>query len=631
MTALRVGSARRGVSGARSTAACVLIATSSLLAAEPAEALPGLDGPRARQRSRAVAARPIVSTEQDSQRVRSLARAAQRAFEKVRYRHLPATGRTGRAGERCHEIVGRYCVWHDPDDPWEPPPEPPELARARARLLAKLKVLADLAPGDRWIHGQRVRYLIEAGRLAEATGQASSCQVADPAWCQAILGFALHAAGDDASSETAFERTMAALSEVERCRWTDLEVLLRSGGREYRALPCAERADWEARFWRLADPLYLVPGNSRRAEHFARHVMDALQEDAASGYDDRWGRDLRELLLRYGWPAGWTRARHRRAGLRTEDVITAHDAPGARQFEPRPDWVGRPDRAPRGDWRLNPDRPRTLYAPRHAVFLDSLGHQLARFPRADSVVLVAAYDLSRDTISTCKSLEHGLFVVDSLGNGRAKGLGRASGKRGVLRAALPGERPAEVREVDFPADTSPASPHWVSVEVLCAADRWAARSRYGVSLATRELDGLSLSDLLVLGDPGDGEPPVKLAEVLPLALGTLRARSEERLGLYWELYDSTGDGREVDVTVTLSRTDRGFFRKAVEWAGLARKGEEAVGLQWRERSAGAAMTSRAVALNLPALPEGTYRLSVRVSAAGGSLEASRTLRIFGVG
>jgi hypothetical protein len=610
--------------------ACVLLVAAPDLAAQLAGAEHGVDGQRIGQRLRAAATPTAVTTPVDSLRVRSRARAAQRAFERTRRRHLPRTGRTQHYAGRCQEIVGRYCVWHDPDDPWTPPPDPPEVIGARARLLAELAGLAALAPGDRWIHGQRVRYLVEAGRLAEATEQASSCRLADVAWCQALLGFALHASGEDAGSEAAFDHAVAKMPEEERCRWTALEVLLGRDGRDYQELPCTERADWETRFWRLADPLYLVPGNSRRAEHFSRHVMDALQQDAVSGYNARWGRDLRELLVRYGWPAGWTRERRRHSGFRTEELITAHDAPEARQFEPPPDWVGRPDRASRGDWRLNPDRPRTLHAPRYAVFLDSLEHQLARFPRGDSVVLVAAYDLSRDTISACKSLEHGLFVANSRGNGRAAAMGRASGERGVLRAALQGETPVETGVGSPPADSSVASGYWVSLEVLCAADRWAARSRYGVGLAARQSDGLSLSDLLVLGNPGDGELPAKLAELLPLVLGTLRARSGERLALYWELNDTAGAGREVDVTVTLTRTDKGFFRKAVEWAGLARKGEEAVGLQWRERSDGSAISSRTVALDLPVLPEGTYRLSLRVSAAGGSLEASRVLRIIGV-
>jgi hypothetical protein len=563
----------------------------------------------------------------DSQQIGSRARDAQRAFERTRRKYLP---RSDRAVERCHETVGRFCVWHDPDDPWTPPPDPPEVIQARDRLLADLADLGRLAPDDRWLHGQRVRYLVEAGRLAEATELASTCRVPDPAWCQALLGFARHAAGDDVGSEAAFERALAALEDEERCRWQDLEVLLGGDDAGYERLSCAERADWEASFWRLADPLYLVPGNSRRAEHFSRHVMSALQPGAASGYDVRWGRDLRELLLRYGWPAGWSRKWRRPFGIRRELVITAHDAPDARQFLPRPDWVGRPDRASRGGWRLNPDRPRTLYAPRYAAFSDSLEHQIARFPRGDSVVLVAAYDLSRDTTPDCKSLEHGLFVEDSRGDERARALGWGHGEHGALRTALGARGLAKAAGGGSPADSAAADPHWISLEVLCATHRWAARSRYGVGLAAYESDGLSLSDLLVLGDPGGPEPPAKLAELIPLALGTLRARAGERLALYWELYDRVGVVREVDVTVTLTRTDKGFFQKAAEWAGFARTGEEAVGLQWRERSDGSAISSRAVVLDLPALPDGTYRLSLRVSAAGGRLESHRTLRIDGV-
>ncbi len=583
-----------------------------------------LTGQRDALAQQAMGVRQARTPVADTQQILSRARRAQRAFERTRLRHLP---RSERSDGRCHEIVGRYCVWHDPDDPWTAPPDPPELVEARAELLAELAELASQAPGERWIHGQRVRYLVEAGQLKEAVGLASSCEMADSTWCHALLGFALHATGDDLGSETAFATALAGLAEEERCRWQDLELLLEGDSRAYERLACAERGDWEAAFWQLADPLFLVPGNSRRAEHLSRHVMDALQQGAASGYDARWGRDLRELLVRYGWPAGWSREWRRPFGLRRELVITAHDPPEARRFVPKPEWVGHPDSTLRKEWRLNPQRPRTLYAPGKTVFVDSLEHQVARFPRGDTVIVVSAWDVSRDTIPACKSLEHGLFLTDRWGRMMAEARARTTAERGVLSVSLSEPEPAEAAMAPQTDHFSEDTPFWLGLEVACPVADWAGRSRYGVGLAAAESDGLSLSDLLVLGDPGDGEPPATLAEALPLALGALQARSGKRVALYWELYDRAGTGGEVDVTVTLTRIDKGFFRRAVEWAGLARAGEEAVGLQWRERSNGVAMSSRAVTLDLPALPEGVYRLSLDVSTARGPLESSRVLRV----
>src|SRR5438034_7450813 len=41
------------------------------------------------------------------------------------------------------------------------PPEPPQIRQARTRLLAALDVAGASLPGDEWIVGQRVRYLLE--------------------------------------------------------------------------------------------------------------------------------------------------------------------------------------------------------------------------------------------------------------------------------------------------------------------------------------------------------------------------------------------------------------------------------------------------------------------------------------
>ena len=54
-------------------------------------------------------------------------------------------------------------MWDGRGDGWEPDPEPEAVAAARGDLLHSLDSLAAILPGDRWIFGQRIRYLVEAG------------------------------------------------------------------------------------------------------------------------------------------------------------------------------------------------------------------------------------------------------------------------------------------------------------------------------------------------------------------------------------------------------------------------------------------------------------------------------------
>ena len=55
------------------------------------------------------------------------------------------------------------------------PEEAPEVVAARARLLTILDSLGAMIPGDRWILGQKVRYLIEAGRPQAADSLGVAC------------------------------------------------------------------------------------------------------------------------------------------------------------------------------------------------------------------------------------------------------------------------------------------------------------------------------------------------------------------------------------------------------------------------------------------------------------------------
>ncbi|MBL8959827.1 MAG: hypothetical protein JNJ98_08240, partial [Gemmatimonadetes bacterium] len=95
----------------------------------------------------------------DSLAVRRSAARAQVEFEGQRRQRLPVGWGVG---GRCDVRVGRFCYWHDESLP-RGPQEPATIPPLRAQLLTKLEDAAARLPGDPWIVGQRVRYLVESG------------------------------------------------------------------------------------------------------------------------------------------------------------------------------------------------------------------------------------------------------------------------------------------------------------------------------------------------------------------------------------------------------------------------------------------------------------------------------------
>ena len=108
----------------------------------------------------------VSATAADTLSPFDLGRRAQRDFELFRRLHLPYQA-TGRSPSQCDERVGRFCYWYDERSP-AAPPEPGEISAKRNVLIALLDSLGHVAPDERWIGAQRVRYLDEAGRGRDA-------------------------------------------------------------------------------------------------------------------------------------------------------------------------------------------------------------------------------------------------------------------------------------------------------------------------------------------------------------------------------------------------------------------------------------------------------------------------------
>ncbi|WP_423924425.1 hypothetical protein [Candidatus Palauibacter sp.] len=542
----------RAASAAVAPALALLeLAGSAVAAPAPAYSAPG---PARAVRADAVQGREPPAPPHAAAAMR-MAREAQRAFEHVRRRNFP---RGPLVNPQCGEGIGRFCLvegWDDDD--WEAVPEVPEVAAERLALIAVLDSAARLVPGDEWLTGQRVAYRLEAGRADEALALLDVCHM-EGSWCEALAGFVHHESGRYAEAEAAFERALGRMTEEERCGWTEPGPVL-----------------------------------DRRSEHLARRVRAAIQADAASPWGLPWGDDLTEITLRFGWPAGWERARHRIVGVRTDEVVWSHRLPGAQRFT-----VSRLGTAEEGPlWKLDEADARTSWAPVFGEVLE-LPHQVAGFRRDGRRRVVAAFAWP-DSLPTC-DLESGLFLADAHGV-TASRTGRGGGPLAI----------AEPRAA--------AAVTLVGVEARCEGQPGAARARIPLA-AGHPL----LSDILLLH--AGGASPSTLAGALARARGDRAARAGETLAVYWEWYGSPSPAA-LEVTLSLAREGKGFWRRALEWSGLAGSDTEQTGIRWLE-AANPGAEGRTVELRLPLLDEGRYRLTLHVlSPAHGEAESGAEIEI----
>ena len=94
------------------------------------------------------------------------------------------------------------------------------------------------------------------------------------------------------------------------CDWNDISLLLEpSAVDQYRSLDLVGKSMFERHFWWFADPFFLTSGNERRTEHYSRLVYGEIFAASALTRRMRWGRDNREMLIRYGPTVGWERER----------------------------------------------------------------------------------------------------------------------------------------------------------------------------------------------------------------------------------------------------------------------------------------------------------------------------------
>jgi hypothetical protein len=523
----------------------------------------------------------------DSTQILRRARDLQARFERRRRQLLPRfyTG----VADRCL-IVGRFCEWHPRIEDKQVPEEGDNIRGARAALLRDLENASAALPGDDWIVGQRMRYLLES-RDTAAIGVARDCR-ASKWWCEALLGLALHVSGNFAAADTAFAVALDDMPSLMRCHWTNLSPLLDDDFRgPYRKMTCAQRAAVNPRMWWLADPLYMTPGNERRTEHFARVMHTALQKDAMNTYGLSWGGDLAELILRFGWAEKWTQQPSTSAALDARPGITGHERePGFHFFLTRrpPDSLG-----PIADslFDIYQFPPTEQYSPRYARTFATLDAQVARFRRGDSTRIVAAYDVEADTIFGRIAFGAALIAMGDEGTTVAKN-------------EVPDAPAKHVLSV-----TTPWKSQLVGVELLATDSAGAARWRSGFEEIPLDSSRISVSDLLFV----DGGPslPVDLDDAIPRAHGGTKFRRDARIGLFWELYGRAPADSALPISLTITPIDQGLLRRAFRALRMVPK-LTPLNIRWQENGAAGVLSARSVLLDLSLVPAGRYAVKLAV-------------------
>lgn len=525
---------------------------------------------------------------------------AQAMFEQYRVLHLP-TSRVS-APANCDERVGSWCYWYD-ERPG--PTEPKDIADARSRLIGELDTLARQAPEDRWLSAQRVRYLTEADRPADAVAAAKECRTGGW-WCDILIGFALHTAGDDVRSDSTFAVALGRMLPRDRCQWRDISMLVDDDTRQqYRRFGCDDpkRTAFEDRVWAFSRTLFSRPGNDTRTEWYSRMTMSLMLQDAASPHQNGFSDDERELLLRFGWPRWWSRSPGRpsmgRGGRQGGgvDIISAEPVPAYRMI-PAGFVLNNPSLSDSANWRLHLPPVIGRYAPSYAKSLTPLEHQKAVFRRGDTALVVMAYDANVTKQLAGAPVDAALIVTPNSGAADYGVIRRNTSRTGVLTAK------------------APWGPLLMSAEVSAPSKGAVARARYGAnppfSVGTR----VTLSDLLFYKPYGS--IPTTIEEAAPHAHPTERLRADEKLGVYWESYgtDPQGENIHISLTVVKEVEESGFLRRQAKALNLVREATP-VSVAVNDMSArGSSVTQRALELDVSTLRKGAYIVQLEVTVAG---------------
>ncbi len=532
----------------------------------------------------------------------SAARQAQDAFERNRRAGLRFYN--GGANASCEVQIGTLCYWNNNGDV-PPPAERTDLVIERDRLLETLADAAHADPADDWVAGMRVRYALEQQQGSTAITAARECG-GTAWWCDALRGLALHTNNQHVASAAAFDKALGEMPDSMRCAFTDLTPWLPESKEDtYGAKGCAQRADDNARILRMSQPLWMMPANDLRNELLSRHVISIIHGQGRIPYDMAWDGSISAMQVRYGWPTAWSMQTAGALDPRLPSII-GHEPTPSYDFMPTANALAAPLSASDSDWEPDRKDARMRYAPRYATGFVALPHQLARVRRGDSTMVAGAWRLMREQRMGPAPYNVGLFMADAAANITGREVQDSAGANGAVIAPLG------------------TTPKLVSLEVLAPTGKRSARVRTVVNpLSTTA----GMSDLLLLGGGDAGATP-SLTSVASRAWGSNDIEAGRSFGLYWETYLPVSPDEPLQVTVRATRTSSSFMQKLGNILRLS-KAMTPVTISFRDAGRPDGAPGRAIQFTWPEVPEGEYRLTVKVQGAAVTDSTSQLFTVRG--
>lgn len=533
-----------------------------------------------------------------------------------------------------------------------------QIGVARDSLLRELADAVQSYPGDNWLIGQWIRFLLDQayrgpGYAAQAKTAAEGCR-AEPWWCTSLQALVHAKQGRLDSAHVGFAMARRMMPDSLRCITGNVVPLMdRRKAPRGLSLPqsCEQMLELGERYWWLADPFWADSLNERRVEHDVRRLSLLLVATLPTSERFDWlpanGADaVAQMIQRYGWPTKmfW-------AGLvQTRSVPTARGTEvirfrvGTDPFDraPRPPLTSQeysPDRvhlgpswsallsplsAQRDDWELEapPSTDQTAWWPvEHAKLgrrlLPLQEWQIQQWRRPDSAELVVATRLPPALLQE---------AVPPAGVA-ATLIGAAA--PGLLRQIAAGEHAAGDRIVlhgKVPFDST-----LLSLEVRgLRGFRQDARARFAVvaepALSALPQRGLALSTpalLFVVPSSRTTRVNSEVATTLLLASTTLSRGTP--VGLYWETY-GLADSDSVSTELHVERLDSpGVFERIRVAFGVASDDASGVRIRWNDvrpgepagNGAGPLAHGRYLELAMNELLPGDYALTVTVRVVDG--------------
>jgi len=471
-------------------------------------------------------------------------------------------------------------------------------------------------PQSGHVVGQTVTMLVRLGRYLEAMEVVGNCEAT--AWlCTALQGHVLRGVGRMAEVEQRFRRVVAEAPAAIACEFRSAAFVQDTFGvrPSYQAgshpipIPtdeevCSHDPAVSDTIWWLADPLYVVEGNDRWAEHADRVLQARLFRELWAGGRDQYFSAAGFTL---SWPdligrGPWDSYNLLREAGRPQRMLFWTSEEAAR-YHFVPDFEGQGLTRP--TWNIDAGIEREGYTPPYGSFHE-VAAQIARFrgdARADGrpFVKLAAAVSGDGPITGADSA----YLVLSDGPGSFPLL---------LHSPFHEARAVFVAE-------APAVGYVASIEIMDEA----GIGRHREKLEPIEAEGPGISDLMFY-EPHGHTPPDGVLSAASMMYAGLALQDVSELGLFWEVYGAEA-GASIEFELHVERERGGVLQRLRRL--LPGGSEESTGaVVWSVVAADGGSTPTAIALDGRGLGSGRLTFVLRARWNGQpDLETRRTVTV----